>query len=163
MVTVIVSILIVSPKDLQHVWCVSGLLWCTGANKATKAIEKEAAAFLLPAAIKYLQQLSKPAAHAARAQHSTAESASMTAVVSAAEQASVSSDNSQAEGGPPDAVRAFFAAQVRQFMTAKLKAPQGKDLGAMLCMSSLTPCDRFLCWSCFSQEGLLVQVFLTIV
>lgn len=138
---------------------VSCLLWCTGANKATKPIEKEAVALLLPAAITYLQQLSKPAVHAAHAAHAAmtqqnaAETASMTAAMSAAGQASGSDDN-KAGKGPPDAVRAFFAAQVRQFMTAKLKAPQGKDLEAKLCMSILSPRDRFLCGSCFLQEGL---------
>lgn len=103
---------------------VSCLLPYVGAGEGREPIKKEAVAFLLPAAITYLQQLYKaavPVHNAAPAAESASESA-----MSASRQARTTSDgNSRATQGPGDIVRAFFAEQVTEYMTAKPKAPQG--------------------------------------
>lgn len=114
------------------------LLWHVGEAKGPNPIQKEAVALLLPAAIAYLQQHSKPAVpavHAACAQQSpqdapsAAGSASMAAAMSAARQAGAGSSGDNKAGiASPDAVRGFFAAQLTQYMTAKIKLSQGKVL-----------------------------------
>lgn len=115
----------------------SFLLWRAGADKAAKPTNREAVAFLLPAAIAYLQQLSKPAVpavHAARAQQPvhSALPATESASMAAARQASAALDGRNRAGeGPADAVRAFFAEQITWYMTAKPKAPQGMVLDMM--------------------------------
>ena len=94
-----------------------------GTDEGREPIKKEALAFLLPAAITYLQQLPKPAVPVHNA--APAVSASVKAAVSASRQARTTSDGDSRAEGPGDIVRAFFAEQVTQFLAAKPKAPQG--------------------------------------
>ena len=118
----------------------SYLLWRAGEDESAKPINREAVAFQLPAAIAYLQQLSKPAVpavpavHTARAQQPvhSALPATVSASMAAARQASAAFDGQDRAGeGPADAVRAFFAEQITRYMTTKSKAPQGMALDLM--------------------------------
>lgn len=130
------------------------LFWHVGKKKKTKPSEKEEVAFLLPAAIAYLQQLSNPAVpavHAASAQQlaqdvsSAAGAASMPTALSAARQAVAGSGDDNTVGhGPRDAVRIFFAAEMMQYMTARPKAPQGMAL--------------FRRWECAKSVGIQLLV-----
>lgn len=109
-----------------------------GQIQGTKPTTKDDVAFLLPAALAYLQQLSKPAVpavHAAPAQQleqqlapSAAGSASLSTALSAARQATAASYDTAIGTGPPDDVKKFFAAEITKYMTARPKAPQGVAL-----------------------------------
>lgn len=130
----------------------SGISHLLSLAEAKEPINREAVACLLPAAIAYLQQLSKATVPEHNAPPAT-ESASLAAAMPASMQARTISDGkNKAAEGHGDVVRAFFVEQVMQYMTVKPKAAQGMVLEAVQ-FSILRPYDVSfaLCnnlWTC---------------
>lgn len=105
------------------------LLLPAGTVTGDSSLPHEAMAFLLPVAKAYLQQLSMPAVHALHAGRVQQLPQHDSPAAAASRPAALGTDDDHAASTTElDAVRACFAREMVQYMTAKVKAPQGRKL-----------------------------------